>query len=98
MSREDIIFLTIWVFIGLLSTIFMWIYDMRNKPYNERYFDGDFIVNIGFIFSGVITLALVLFIVIAKKYEKRKSKSNRIFTKFIYKIANIGIKKDGDKK
>lgn len=34
--------------------------------------------------------------ILQKIYEKRKS--NRILTKFIYKIANIGIKKDGDKK
>lgn len=46
--------------------------------------------------SFLIVFYLIIVDILQNIYEKRKS--NRMFTKFIYKIANIGIKKDGDKK
>lgn len=49
---------------------------------------------------GGVTFLIVFYLItvdILQKYMKKR-KSNRKFTKFIYKIANIGIKKDGDKR
>ena len=54
----------------------------------------------GFVLMGGFTFLIIVYIIVfeilREIHEKRKN--NRIFTKFIYKIANIGIKKDGDKK
>lgn len=98
--KEYIIIAVIWLLIGLLSIISMCVYDMRGEPYDENYFKGEIFNIICGILMGGVTFLIVLYFIITdilqKIYEKRKS--NRMFTKFIYKIANIGIKKDGDKK
>lgn len=97
--KEYIIIAVIWLLIGLLSVISICVYDMRGEPYDENYFKGEILHIIGFIFMGgvtfLFTFGLIAVDTLQKIYEKRK---NGIFTKFIYKIANIGIKKDGDKK
>lgn len=72
------------------------IHDMRGNSYNENYFEGEIHYAIGIIFMGGFSFFLVAFDIFRERHKKRKNK--RIFTKFIYKIANIGIKKDGDKK
>lgn len=93
--KEYIIFTCIWLLIGLLSTIFMWICDMRGKEYNEKYFDEEIVWNVIPIFMGGFTLILIIFILLQEQYNKRKK--NRRFTKFIYKLANIGVnKKESD--
>lgn len=78
----------------------MWVYDMRGEPYDENYFKGEILHTIILILTGGVSFLIVFYLIavdtLQNIYEKRKS--NRIFTKFIYKIANIGIKKDGDKK
>lgn len=98
--KEYIIIVVIWLLIGLLSVISMCVHDMRGEPYDENYFKGEILHIICCILMGGVTFLIVLYLItsdiLQKIYEKRKS--NRIFTKFIYKIANIGIKKDGDKK
>lgn len=95
-----IIIAVIWLLVGLLSVMSIWVYDMRGEPYDEDYFKGEILHSIGFILMGGVSFLIVFYFIIVdilqNIYEKRKS--NRIFTKFIYKIANIGIKKDGDKK
>lgn len=98
--KEYIIIAVIWLLIGLLSVISICVYDMRGEPYDENYFKGEILHTIVLIFTGGVSFLIVFYLIIVdilqKIYEKRKS--NRMFTKFIYKIANIGIKKDGDKK
>lgn len=73
---------------------------MRGEPYDENYFKGEILHTISLILMGGVSFLIVFYLIIVdilqNIYEKRKS--NRMFTKFIYKIANIGIKKDGDKK
>lgn len=90
------IWLLIWLLIGLLSVMIMCVHDMRGEPYDENYFEGEILHVIVFILMGGFTFLIVVFIFAFEIHEKRKS--NRKFTKFIYKIANIGIKKDGDSK
>lgn len=98
--KEYIIIAVIWLLIGLLSVISICVYDMRGEPYDENYFKGEILHTICLILTGGVSFLIVFYLIIVdilqNIYEKRKS--NRIFTKFIYKIANIGIKKDGDKK
>lgn len=98
--KEYIIIAVIWLLIGLLSVISICVYDMRGEPYDENYFKGEILRTIVLILTGGVSFLIVFYLIIVdilqKIYEKRKS--NRMFTKFIYKIANIGIKKDGDKK
>lgn len=93
-GKEYVIIVGIWLFIGLLSVMIMCVHDMRGEPYDENYFEGEIHHIIVFILMGGFTFLIVVFIAIFEIHEKLKS--NRIFTKFIYKIANIGIKKDGD--
>ena len=99
-SKEYIIIAVIWFLIGLLSVISMCVHDMRGESYDENYFKGEILHTIILILTGGVTFLIVFYIItsdiLQKIYEKRKS--NRIFTKFIYKIANIGVKKDGDNK
>lgn len=98
--KEYIIIAFIWLLIGLLSVISICVYDMRGEPYDENYFKGEILHTIILILTGGVSFLIVFYLIIVdilqNIYEKRKS--NKIFTKFIYKIANIGIKKDGDKK
>lgn len=98
--KEYIIIAVVWLLIGLLSVISICVYDMRGEPYDENYFKGEILHTIILILTGGVSFLIVFYLIIVdilqKIYEKRKS--NRKFTKFIYKIANIGIKKDGDKK
>lgn len=98
--KEYIIIAVVWLLIGLLSVISICVYDMRGEPYDENYFKGEILHIICLILTGGVSFLIVFYLIIVdilqKIYEKRKS--NRKFTKFIYKIANIGIKKDGDKK
>lgn len=98
--KEYIIIAVVWLLIGLLSVISICVYDMRGEPYDENYFKGEILHTIYLILTGGVSFLIVFYLIIVdilqNIYEKRKS--NRIFTKFIYKIANIGIKKDGDKK
>lgn len=98
--KEYIIIAVIWLLIGLLSVISICVHDMRGESYDENYFKGEILHTIALILMGGVSFLIVFYLIIVdilqNIYEKRKS--NRIFTKFIYKIANIGIKKDGDKK
>lgn len=99
-GKEYIIIACIWLLIGLLSVTIMCVHDMRGESYDENYFEGEIYHVMGFILMGgftfLIVVCLIVFEILRKRHEKRKD--NRKFTKFIYKIANIGIKKDGDKK
>lgn len=95
-SKAYIIIAVIWLLMGLLSLMLVCIHDMRGNSYDENYFEGGMSYVIGLILMGGFSFLLCAFDIFRERHKKRKNK--RIFTKFIYKIANIGIKKDGDKK
>lgn len=48
-------------------------------------------------YSGCMTLIVTIVVFISVWIDKHKPKS-RLLTKFIYWLANIGVKKDGDDK
>lgn len=82
---------------GFISSVFVYAYNIRGKEYNPNYLDGEVKYIILFPLSGCITLIVTIVVFIIVWIDKHKLKS-RILTKFIYWLANIGVKKDGDKK
>ena len=60
---------------------------MRGKEYDEDYFSEEcnFLIMIVMTILGFFSLLIVLFFIVDKKVD---------FKKLIYKIANIGIKKE----
>ena len=82
---------------GFISSVFIYAYNIRGKEYNPNYLDGEAKYIILFSLSGYITLIVTIVAFITVWINKHKPKS-RILTKFIYWLANIGVKKDGDDK
>ena len=88
MSIEEIIIIS-WFLIGLITVTIMILLDMRGEEFDEDYFSLENIaVYLGSILFGCITMFIFIGVCI---YNHRQ------FTKFMYWLANIGIKKDGDK-
>mgnify|MGYP005774230811 CR=1 FL=1 len=92
-----IIFIALWVMIGFISIVFAYAYGARGKEYNSNYLDGEMKYIILFSLGGCMTLILTIVVFIDAWIDEHKPKS-RPFTKFIYWLANIGVKKDGDDK
>lgn len=67
----------------------MLIYDM--KLYGKRYIKENFLNYHQIIYLGCGGLAIVITIIILEVNERY-----RPFTKFMYWLENIGVKKDGD--
>lgn len=80
-----VIFITTWFGFGFITMIAMWISDMRNKEFDKNYFnaEGIFLSLLTWAF-GYITLVVSIGIY---------CHNHKPFTKLIYKIANIGVKK-----
>lgn len=74
-----------WLVVGFISMVFTWLCDMRGAEFNKNYFDKDCIMLSFFILIwGYASLIILCCILISKHIN---------FTKLIYKIANIGVKK-----
>ena len=80
-----------WFAIGFICMFIMWISEMRGKEFNPDFFDeeGTAFVSLMLFLCGYISLILILSFYIEEK---------NIFTKLVYKIANIGIKKKEESK
>lgn len=75
-----------WFIVGLISAMILWISDMRGKEFNENYFDSTAIlISIVLIMLGYISLFMIFWLFTSEK---------KYFTKLIYKISNIGLKKN----
>ena len=83
--------LILWFGIGIFGFMIMLIYDM--KLYGKRYIKENFLNYTQIIYLGWGGLAIVITIIILEV-----NKWYRAFTKFMYWLANIGVKKDGDDK
>lgn len=89
MSIEEIIIIS-WFLIGLITGTIMILLDMRGEEFDEDYFSSENIIfYLGSILLGYITTFIFIGICIY---------SHRPFTKFMYWLENIGVKKDGDNK
>ena len=87
MSIENIIIIS-WFLIGLITGTIMILLDMRGEEFDEDYLSLENIaVYLGSILFGCITMFIFIGVCIY---------NHRPFTKFMYWLANIGIKKDGD--
>ena len=87
MSIEEIIIIS-WFLIGLITGTIIILLDMRGEEFDEDYFSLENIaVYLGSILFGCITMFIFIGVCIY---------NHRPFTKFMYWLANIGIKKDGD--
>lgn len=91
-----IIFIALWIMSGFIPIIIAYAYDIRGEEYNSNYLDGEMKFIILSSLGGCITLILTIIAFISVWIDEHKPKS-RSFTKFIYWLGNIGIKKDGDK-
>ena len=86
----DEIFVMSWFLIGLIAGTILILSDMRGEEFDEDYFSVEnIVVYLGSILLGYVTVLITIgcFIYI-----------HRPFTKFMYWLANIGVKKDGDNK
>lgn len=85
-KMDVIIVLTIWFGMGFLTMIALYIKDMRGQPFNEDYFKNqdNLCGSLSCILLGPISVIIVLGVFWIE---------HKLFTKFVYKIANIGIKK-----
>ena len=80
---------------GFISIVFAYAYDTRGEKYNPNYLNGELKYIILFSLGGCITVMLVIADFISVWLEEHKPKS-RPFTKFIYWLGNIGVKKDSE--
>lgn len=90
-SNTTLVILVIsWILVGFISMVVSWFLDMRGEEYDPYYFkeDGMFLACLLMTMFGYITPIIMVFYYVPKKLNFRFS-----FTKFIYKLANIGIDK-----
>ena len=75
--------------IGLLSVIWFTVLDCRNQEFDPDYFNYDF------VFTCFISILLGYFspIIIYMACREKKPKKHRL-SKLIYKVCNIGVKKE----
>ena len=92
-----IFFIALWIMSGFISIVFAYAYDVRGEKYNPSYLDGEIKYIILFSLGDCMTLIVTIVVFISVWIDKHKPKS-RLLTKFIYWLANIGVKKDGDDK
>lgn len=74
-----------WFVVGLISVATIWISDMRGKEFNKDYFDSEIVtLSIILIVLGYVTPFIVYSLFTSEK---------KYFTRLIYNISNIGLKK-----
>lgn len=80
-------FLTSWILSGFISAIIACLCGMRGRPFDENYFNKNNIrAFLRTVIYGYISILIIIYMFIFKKYKP--------FTHLLYKIANIGIKKN----
>jgi hypothetical protein len=73
--------------VGFICMFTLWIDAMRGKEFDPDFFGEEGIISVSlmlFLFGYISLLIVCIYYMKDKKY----------FTKFIYKIANIGVKKE----
>lgn len=82
-----------WFIVGLISVFFCCAIDMRNKEFDENYFDKDgiymaFVV----LLLGYISPILILLVTFEDSINNFKKNFKKNLAKFIYEIVNIKFK------
>ena len=82
-----ITFVISWLVVGFICMFGMWIDSMRGIEFDPDFFYEEDIITVSILLFilGYISL-LIIFLALMK--------DKKYFTKLIYKIANIGVKKD----
>lgn len=93
-----------WIFVGFLSWLFLLLSTLRKSEYNKEdlkdYFNvGDLLCTClcGW-FSTVIIFVIILLCFIADKFESRKLHFREWLYDILYKIANVGVNQEENKK
>jgi len=86
MNNGLILFIILWFAVGFISMVSLWIIFMRGVEFDENFFDKECVhMSFASLLLGLIS-PIVIFLAFA--YEEKS------FTRFIYKVANIGVKKE----
>lgn len=89
------LFLIGWFLCGIISFVMMSVFVMRNEEYNERRFKREGISLVGFLLITMLGVTSLVSVIIISLIEISENRENRhSFMKLLYKITNIGIKKD----
>ena len=84
MNIGEIIFITTWFGSGFLIMFGGWIVDMRGEEFDKNYFSVEnVLLSLVILLFGYISLIIACYIFCNNK---------KPFTRFMYKIANIGVK------
>jgi hypothetical protein len=78
-------FLISWFVVGLICVAVICVSDMRDKEFDPDYFDGPTV----FIFILLITFGYISIFITYYLFASEK----KYFTRLIYKICNIGVKR-----
>ena len=75
-----------WFIIGLICVMAICVSDMRGKEFDPDYFNGPTVgMYILLIMFGYVSILITYYLFASEK---------KYFTRLIYKICNIGVKKD----
>ena len=86
----SMIFISTWFGIGFLCMFGAWISDMRGKEFDKDYFsEKNVLLSLFILLLGYLSLII---------WICAFNDKNKPFTKLIYKIANIGVKKNDKNK
>ena len=83
---NELQFIISWFVAGLISIIIVWILELRGKEFDENYFSREHVI----VSLVMIIFGYMSFVIIYAALTQDK----KYFTRFIYKIANIGIKNE----
>lgn len=87
---NELQFIISWFVAGLISVIVIWILELRGTEFDGDYFDKEHVtVSILLFLLGYISFVIMY---------AALTQDKKYFTRFIHKIANIGIKKETDEK
>lgn len=83
---NELQFIISWFVAGLISIIIVWILELRGKEFDENYFSREHVI----VSLVMIIFGYMSFVIIYAALTQDK----KYFTRFIHKIANIGIKNE----
>lgn len=83
-------FLISWFVLGLICVMIICVSDMRGQEFDEDYFDAPIVTMfIILIMLGYISIFITYYLFASEK---------KYFTRLIYKICNIGVKRNDQNK
>ena len=85
MGIGGIIFISTWIGLGLETMIALWVSDMRGQEFDKDYFNAEGILLSLLVFA----FGYLSFIISIGVY----CHNHKPFTKFMYKMANLGVKR-----